>query len=140
MIRKISIIAKDRVGLLSDISYILAKEKVNIEEIDAQAIEGEKAVIMLGVESNNYDKAKKALERNGYAPLPENSFIISLEDKPGELAKISKILSERKINILKVATVGRNKERNVMLVEIVVNKPKEAKRILDEYVISEYNE
>ena len=140
MIRKISIIAKDRVGLLSDISYILAKEKVNIEEIDAQAIEGEKAVIMLGVESNNYDKAKKALERNGYAPLPENSFIISLEDKPGELAKISKILSERKINILKVATVGRNKERNVMLVEIVVNKPKEAKRILDEYVVSEYNE
>ncbi len=140
MIRKISIIAKDRVGLLSDISYILAKEKVNIEEIDAQAIEGEKAVIMLGVESNNYDKAKKALEKNGYAPLPENSFIISLEDKPGELARISKILSERKINIMKVATVGKNKENKHMLIEIIVNKPKEAKRILDEYVISEYNE
>ncbi len=140
MIRKISLIAKDRVGLLSDITYILAKEKINIEEIDAQAIEGERAVIIIGVESAKYEKAREALARNGYDPLPENSFIIAIRDQPGELAKVSTALKERQINIIKVATVGKHPEENVMLIEIMVDKPREARRILQEYVVSEYNE
>ncbi len=136
MIRKISLIAEDRLGLLSDITYILAKEKVNIDEIDAQAIEGQKAVIILGVESTKFDKARKALEKNGFELMPENSFVISVKDEPGQLAKISKRLSENKINILKVATVGKTEDKR-MLIEVLVNKPREAKKLLDEMIVEE---
>ncbi len=136
MIRKISLIAEDRLGLLSDITYILAKEKVNIDEIDAQAIEGQKAVIILGVESTKFDKARKALEKNGFELMPENSFVISVKDEPGQLAKISKRLSENNINILKVATVGKTEDKR-MLIEVLVNKPREAKKLLDEMIVEE---
>ena len=61
--KTITIISEDRVGLLADISYILAKSKVNIDEINADIVDG-KAVIKLAV--GDKEKATKALADNGY--------------------------------------------------------------------------
>lgn len=127
------VIAKDKVGLLADISYVLAKEKISIEQIDANVI-GENAIISLGFLSAKYEKAKTALEKNKYAVLPIHSFIVKLEDKPGALAEVSKKLANAKINILNVHVLG--KQNGYVFDSIVVDKQKKAKKVLGSAVVN----
>lgn len=57
--RTITIVSNDKVGLLADISYVLAKEKVNIESISADVISG-KGIITLTL--SDAEKGKEVLE------------------------------------------------------------------------------
>ncbi|MEW6528474.1 MAG: ACT domain-containing protein [Candidatus Micrarchaeota archaeon] len=134
MIKGIVIISKDKIGLLADISYIFAKEKINIEQIDANLVDNT-AIIMLGVESTKYKKAKAALIRNKYHILAEKSFVVKLEDTPGSFSKLTKKLADAKINILNVHVIG--KEGKYVYDSITVNKPKDAKDILRDELVEE---
>ena len=87
--KTITIVEQDRVGLLMDISYILGKEKINIESITANAIGG-KAIITLMV--NDGSEAKKTLAKNGFHIIEEDLIMVSLKDRPGELAALAKLL------------------------------------------------
>ena len=49
--KSLTIVADDRVGLLSDISYVLGKSKINIESISVDVI-GNKAVIVLTIKNS----------------------------------------------------------------------------------------
>lgn len=133
MIKKLVIISKDKLGLLADISYILAKEKINLESIDANAVEN-KAIITLGVLSAQYKKAKEALKRNKYKILSEKSFMIQVKDKPGMFAELTKRLTDARINILNCHAIG--KQDGYIYVSINVNKPKHAKVVLEDVIIS----
>lgn len=135
MIKDLIIISKDRVGLLADISYILSKEKINIEQVDANVL-GDKAVIVIGVMSSKYEKAKEALERNKYNVLPAPSIIVKLEDKPGTLAEITRKLADAHINITNIHVLG--KHEGYVFDSITVDKPAEARKILGPLVVNEF--
>lgn len=134
MMKEIIIVSKDRVGLIADISYILANEKINIEQIDVNVTE-DKAIIRLGVLSAKYEKAKSALERSGFEVLPPKSLVVKLEDKPGSLAELSKKLAEAKINILNIHVIGKN--NTDVFDSIIVDKPKQAKKVLGNIIVSD---
>jgi predicted amino acid-binding ACT domain protein len=134
MIKELTIVAKDKLGLLADISYVLAKEKVNIEQIDANMIGG-RAVINVGVLGAAYTKAKAAVEKNGYEVLPAESLIVKLEDKPGALAELARRLADGKVNVMNVHVVG--KEGTAVYDSITVDRPKEARAILGSAVVNE---
>ncbi|MDD5337346.1 MAG: ACT domain-containing protein [Candidatus ainarchaeum sp.] len=132
MIREIILLAKDRLGLVADISYVLAKEKINIEQISANVVDG-KTIIMLGVLSAKHEKAKSALERNGFEILPSKSLGVKLEDRPGALADVSRSLAEAKVNVLNIHILGKC-EGNVYD-SIVVDRPKEARKVLGSAIV-----
>lgn len=134
MIRELVIVSKDKVGLLADISYVLAKEKINIEQVDASVL-NENAVVMVGVLSARYEKAKEALEKNRYKVLPSESIIVKLEDKPGALAEMSRKLADAKINMTNIHVLGKDGE--YVFDSVTVDKPKEARKVLGSAVVNE---
>jgi hypothetical protein len=139
MIKKLTLIMDDKLGLLSEISYVLAKERINIEEIDALSVDRKKAVVVIGVDASVYDRAKNALERNGFKLEPQNALVVALSDKPGELARVSKQLSDHNIYIERVVTLGKD-DSGRRLVQFFVNNVKEARKVLSDYLVSESHE
>ena len=131
--RGITIISDDKIGILADLSYVLGKERVNIENISAHAV-GDKVVIYLTV--NDYNKALEVLKKNGFNVLVEKEIIIKLVDKPGQLSKITQILKEAKINIKNIYIVSRDGKET--LVGLITDKPRKTKEVLKEYLI--YNQ
>lgn len=134
MIKQLVIVARDSVGLVADISYVLAMEKINIEQISVNVVD-EKAVINIGVLGPKYDKAKAALEKNKFEVLPTKTLIVKIEDVAGSLAELTKKLADAKINILSVHVIG--KKDAFVFDSIVVDRYKDALRVLGPSVVSE---
>lgn len=128
--KPITIMENDRIGLLADISYILAKNKINIETISVNVVNG-KAILSFVV--NNPKKAIKVLNLNGYKNLDENYFVIKLLDKPGELSSITSLLAGAGINIINVYMLSRDGKTTI--VALKVDKMKKAKDLLRDVLI-----
>ncbi len=126
----ITLISDDKVGLLADISYVLGKAKVNIESISVEVI-ADKAFISLSL--SDLDKGKKVLEGSGYEVAEKNSIVVKLKDEPGELARITELLSKEKVNIGNVHMLSRNP--GCAVISLSVDKPRKATNLLDEYLV-----
>ena len=129
MFKEITVIEKDRVGLLADVSEALAKAGVNIESVQAES-SGRQGIIRLLV--NAPEKAKKALTKAGFNVLDSNILVIRLRDKPGELAKVSRLLAEANINIQNVYLISKNGGEAIDALQTSDNE--KAKKILKQYL------
>jgi hypothetical protein len=127
--RETLIITKDRVGLLAEISYVLGKEDINIEAISADTV-GKKAIIHLV--TSDYKKAEELLRGAGFSVMHSDIIVISLEERPGELSKVAKILADSQVNIKNVQLL--TKEENKAMYAIRVDKIKKAVGLLREYL------
>jgi len=132
--KSIVIVENDRIGLLNDISYIMGKEKINIENIVGYSI-GKKAIIIITVK--DYKKASQVLKKNGFNLMEEDTITIKLEDKPGELAKITELLAKNKINIKNIYVIGRDGVNTI--VALTTTKNKKAKQLLQPFLIDSNN-
>ncbi|MEM4366962.1 MAG: hypothetical protein QW035_02425 [Candidatus Anstonellales archaeon] len=130
--RGITIILEDKLGVLADLSYILGKEKINIETISAHTLGG-KAIVYLTVD--NYAKACSVLKKNGIEALTEKELVIKLVDKPGSLYEVAKQMKENGINIREVHIVSRDGKETV--VSLIVDKVQKAKALLKDKLIYE---
>jgi hypothetical protein len=87
----------NKVGILANISKILADHGINIEGVAGYA-QGTDAKIMIVAEDTL--RAKEALEKGGYRSVKENEVIvIDLENKPGALKVITAKLAKDGIDI-----------------------------------------
>jgi hypothetical protein len=127
--KELLVLAKDRIGLLADLSYILGEAGINIESISAEAI-GDKAVIHLILSDDK--KGKEVLEKGDFIVLSSDAIIVKVADLPGELSTLTKILANAKIGIKNVQLV--TKENNIALYALRVEKTKKAANLLKEYL------
>lgn len=124
--KPITIITADRVGLISDISYVLGVARVNIESLDATVV-GRKIVITVMV--SNYEKAKDALEKNGYqASLDKDYCVVKIRDEPGSMGRMTELLKKAHINIIQLHQISSDGKE--ALVALKTNKPRPTKEIL----------
>lgn len=130
--KQLIINTKDKVGILADISYILGKARINIESVHASVI-GKNAVIVLAVE--DWKSASALLRKSGYDVEVSDYLLVRVEDIPGELAKISKILSDSCVNIHDIIVVG--KDKGYVIDAIKVDKPAKAMKVLKDYLLLE---
>lgn len=129
MLKELTIVEKDRVGLLADVSETLAKAGVNIECVQAES-SGKQGIIRLLVSSP--EKAKAALSKAGLNVLDSNIIAIRLPDKPGELARVSRLLADEKINIQNVYLIAKTEGEAIDALQTSDNE--KAKKILKEYL------
>jgi hypothetical protein len=102
--RQLSFAMKDRAGLLSEVTSLLAGAKVNLTSICAYAMEG-KAYFMLTADSNA--KAKKALAPMRVELCEDDVVSLEMSNKVGELDKAAKKIADAGINIVYMyATAG----------------------------------
>ena len=123
--KDICVVTDDRVGLLADISYILGKSRVNIDSIAVSSVGG-KAVFSIMVKDQ--EKARSVLEGNGFSVSSGNVIFVKLEDQPGKLAEIAKLLSGNRISVENLHLISRDGKNSI--VGITVSRPRKAKKLL----------
>jgi hypothetical protein len=123
------VLAKDRIGLLADLSAALGNANINIESISADTI-GDKAVIHLVVSDDV--KGKEILERKGFIVMSSDALVVRVLDKPGELSKVARVLADAKINIKNVQLL--TKEGEIALYMLKVDNAKRAAKLLKGYM------
>jgi hypothetical protein len=128
--KTITLMSDDKVGLLAEISYLLGKARVNIESVGVEVI-SDKAFITLSL--SDLDKGKEVLEKSGYEVAEKNSIVVKLRDEPGELARITDMLSREKVNIGNVHMLSKSPEFTVL--SVAVDKPRKAHELLKEYAV-----
>jgi len=130
--KTVTIVSDDKVGLLADISYILAKANINIESLNVDVVGG-KAVIMLSVKDDV--KARSALVASNYKVNADNTIVIKLDDKPGELSKVTRMLADDGVNIENVLMLSRDSKNTIL--SMSVDKLARAQKLLKQYMIAE---
>ncbi len=128
--KDITIIAPDKVGLLADISYILGKARVNIESLAVTSVGG-KAIITVLVK--NSQKATDVLSRNGFEVSSGNVIFLKLADEPGKLSEVAKMLADNKISVGNLNLISKDGKHTI--VGVTVDRPRKAKKVLEEYLV-----
>jgi hypothetical protein len=123
--KDICVVTEDRMGLLADISYILGQARVNIDSIAVSSVGG-KAVFSIMV--RDQEKAKGVLESNGFSVSSGNVVFVKLDDTPGSLAGIAKMLSKNRINVENLNLVSKDGKSSI--VGITVSRPRKARKLL----------
>ena len=93
---RIVVMAANEVGVIADISRVLADNGINIETISAEAL-GDKGAVTLT--ADDYDGALRALTDAGFKTVTDDALILSLRDEPGALARVAESLKEGGVNI-----------------------------------------
>lgn len=95
-IKQLSIFVENREGTLVEVTDAIAKAEVDIRAMSV-ADTNDFGIFRLIV--TDYDKAKAALEEaNCFVSITE-VVGVAVEDKPGSLAKVIKLLAQNNINI-----------------------------------------
>ena len=130
-VKNLSIVADDKVGLLADISYVLAKSKINIEALSVDVIGG-KAIISMTV--SDVMKGKDVVQGAGYKVEDQSTTIVKFIEKPGELEKLTGMLTKEGLNVQNVNVIAKDDKTTVL--GISTDKPKKAAMILRGYLIT----
>lgn len=94
--KTVTVVTKDRVGLLADVSGILGENRINISSIAAEA-HGKTGIIR--VSTDNPAKTKAVLKKAGFDVSAFEMVTVRLKNKPGELARLTRELAENGIDI-----------------------------------------
>jgi hypothetical protein len=94
--KQLRFVVPNRVGLLSEVTTFLANGKINIEALCAYGM-GEQGMFMLVTDNNS--KAKKILTQMGAEVIQEEIVAVELPNKPGQLQKVAKKISESGVDI-----------------------------------------
>ena len=127
--KQITVVVDDEVGKLADVSFILGKSKINIDSISMGKVGG-KSIIHLTIK--NEDKAIAVMEANGYKCLKSDVLVVKLLNEPGELAKMTKLLADSKIDVHNVTVVEQGPKYS--LYSLKVDRQSKAEKVLVEYL------
>ncbi|MBI4360165.1 ACT domain-containing protein [Candidatus Micrarchaeota archaeon] len=126
---ELTVVAKDRVGLLADIGEILGKKGINIESVSVEA-SGKTAMVHLNLGHNA--EGKKLLADAGFRVVDRDKLLLRLKDQPGELAKVSRTLANGNINIKNVYILDAERKQKILAVDTSDNA--KARKLLKTYL------
>lgn len=96
LVKQYTVFLPNKPGALHSFIELFANEGINIIGISSE-IHDESGIIKIAVDSDK--KLSYILTRAGFTTLETTMISITLEDKPGELIKLTKLLAENNINI-----------------------------------------
>ncbi len=101
---RIVIMVRDEVGVLSDITRVLAEANINLETINTQ-VNGEQGNVIISTDDT--DRALHVLTDAGYTAVTDDALLIRLKDETGALARVAQRFSEAGINIQSLHILDR---------------------------------
>ncbi len=129
--KQVTIVVKDRPGLIADISELMDKAGVNIESIVAEQVGGSAAIILT---VDRYDTALRALANTPFKAVSEDAILVRLDDRPGALAVVARRFKEAGINLRSIRTLSRDAGKSI--VAISTERTKEAMELVKDVLIS----
>ena len=127
---RIVVMAANEVGVIADISRVLADKGINIETISAEAL-GDKGAVTLTVD--DYDGALRALTDAGFKTVTDEALILSLPDEPGALARVAESLKGGGVNIQSLHILDRRGGRTT--VAISTDDRAKAEKLVDQETV-----
>ncbi len=110
---RIIVMARNRVGVIADISRALADNGINIETISAER-QAEEGFIALTTDAN--DDALRALTQAGFKTVTDDSLLVRLPDEPGALAKVAERFKDAGVNIQSLHIVDRSDDYTIVAI------------------------
>ncbi len=111
--KELKITAENRIGMLAEITGLIAEKEVNIENICAYAA-NEKAIFYLITDDN--EKVKRAIEGKGFQIEEKEVMVLFLWNRPGALSEVAKKFKEEGIDIQHVYGTSSEKEERTTIV------------------------
>jgi len=132
-INQFNIYVEDKPGVLSELTKKLSQNAINILGISVDRALDRKAIIKLV--TNDENTTRDLLSRNKHYFKENQILSIITPNQPGELAKVSTILSDNAVNIKSVYILGQNNPNNLNTEFIleVENFGKAEKILADKY-------
>ena len=127
--KEVTVIAKNEVGSLAAVAEALGGVGVNIEAVSAYGKDGD---AIFRVITNDYNTAVKALTRlpNVRKVREADVVIVKLINRPGELGKLTRKLSNRGVNLESLYIVSRKPDFTEVAVKPEEDQVSLAKEIL----------
>ena len=104
--KEIVVPVTDRPGELAKVAEVLANNSVNIKSIATERLGKGNGQIKVIAHGDAKTAAKVLQEKGGYKVQVNPLLIISLVDRAGELAKITKVLATHSVNVNSIYIVG----------------------------------
>ena len=102
---RIIITASNQVGVIADMTTVLADAGINIATIDAAGA-GDTGIVILTTPEN--DRALDVLRSAGFKAVTDDALVIRLRDEPGALAKVAERLRRAEVNIQSLHILARH--------------------------------
>ncbi|MFH0922527.1 MAG: ACT domain-containing protein [Candidatus Micrarchaeota archaeon] len=128
--KEITVITKDRAGVLAEVSDALARKGLNIDSISLETSENKTAVIHIFTKHDA--EAQKILSDEGFRVVDSHVLLVRLQDKPGELARMSKLLSDAGLGISDIYMLDKQKNEKVFALKTSNNE--KAKTAIADYL------
>ena len=129
--KRIIIMAENRVGVIADIGKILADDNINIETLDTEST-GDNGIVILTTDDT--DQALYALANAGFRAVSDEALILKLKDEPGALAKIAEKFKQSHLNIRSLHILSR--QAGYSMVALTTDDKEKAQMLIDDkYII-----
>lgn len=129
--KQIVIVSEDRPDVVAEIADALAAASVNIEFLDAEVV-GSSKIVVLAVD--RYDVALKALAQTSLQAISEDALVIQLDDKPGQLARITQRLRDVHIDVRSIRIIRREAGKGI--VAVATDRNQDARKVLADVLVS----
>ena len=96
IVKQYTVFLPNKPGALHSFIELFAQEKINIIGVSSE-IHDESGIIKIAVDSDK--KLSYILTRAGFTTLETTMISVLIEDRPGELIKLTKLLRDNQINI-----------------------------------------
>ncbi len=101
---RIIVMVKNEVGVIADLTAMLAGAGINILTINTEA-PGDTGLIIITTEDN--DRALAVLTSAGFKAIIDDALVIRLRDEPGALAKVAERFKHSSVNIQSLHILDR---------------------------------
>lgn len=113
VLKQFSVFMPNRPGALSMLARLFSDKGINLLGI-ASEVRDDSGVVRIAV-AQDVD-ASAILSQGGFSSVETSLLAVDLDDQPGELFRVARMLAEGKINITTVyGTAGRNGASRVLL-------------------------
>lgn len=123
MEKEFSVKLPNKSGELARVAEVLEKDGVNIRTISTEPHAG-----VVRIVTSDPEKSRKSFSRSGMEFSERNLLVAKLEDRPGELARVSRTLAKEGINI--DAAYMLDKDSKHVHVALAVSDEDKARRVL----------
>ncbi|MDW5561789.1 MAG: hypothetical protein SA339_01075 [Methanomassiliicoccus sp.] len=129
MTQEFEVYVQNKPGDIAWIAEVFSRNSVNIRGISTDLGSSRP---MVRVVTDDEASARSALKAAKLEFSEREIEVVSLSDRPGELAKVTKHLSKAGINIESLYILG-NRGSSIEEIALTVNEPQRAKEVLDRF-------
>ncbi len=127
-VEQISVFLENKAGRLAEVTRTLSEANINIRALSL-ADTSDFGILRLIVNDNT--RAKEELKKNGFTVGKTSVIVVEVEDRPGGLHHILRILQKANVNLEYMYALVRQSGSNAVLI-IRFDNPDEAVMVLKE--------